>query len=118
IDAAPVRSQCGLRFVPDGALAEAPERDMLLITGGSGSRIVDADRCLPDGIRLRAAGARRVVPVCTALYILAANCLLDGWCVTTRWPHADALARRYPHLVLDADPLFVRDGPFHRAGGL
>lgn len=118
LGADPVRTEGGLTIVPDSALPAAPALDTLLIPGGAGSRVVDADAGLLAWIRTRSATVRRVVSICTGLYILAATGLVDGRRVTTHWQHAADLARRYPRVRMDADQLFVRDGRFHTSGGL
>lgn len=117
LDTVAVRTEGGLTIVPDRILATAPALDTLLIPGGVGSRVVNADVALLAWVRARAATAR-VVSICTGLYILAATGLVDGRRVTTHWQHAAELARRYPALHMDADQLFVRDGRFHTSGGL
>ena len=116
--AGPVRTEGGLTIVPDTILSASPGLDTLLIPGGAGSRVVDADAGLLAWIRARSAATRRVVSICTGLHVLAATGLVDGRRVTTHWQHAANLARRYPRLHMDADKLFLRDGQFHTSGGL
>jgi len=117
-DAKTVRSEGGLTIVPDTTLANAPALDMLVIPGGAGSRVVNADTALLEWIRQRAASAQRVVSVCTGLYILAATGLVDGRRVTTHWAHAVDARARYPNVRIEAEHLFLRDGHFHTSGGL
>ncbi|CAE6699248.1 GlxA family transcriptional regulator [Paraburkholderia domus] len=60
-------------------------------------------------IRRRAPQARRVCSVCTGAFYLAAAGLLDGRRATTHWRDAPLLARRFPNVQVDADPIFIRD---------
>ena len=60
-------------------------------------------------IRRRAPEARRVCSVCTGAFYLAATGLLDGRRATTHWREAPHLARRFPNVQVDADPIFIRD---------
>ena len=113
-----VRAENGLTIAPTHPLDDAPALDTLLIPGGSGSRVVNADARLRAWLRERAANTRRVVSVCTGLYVLAASGLLDGRRVTTHWRFAEDIARRYPALRVEADRLFLRDGRFATSGGL
>jgi len=53
--------------------------------------------------------ARRVCSVCTGAFYLAAAGLLDGRRATTHWRDASQLARRFPNVQVDADPIFIRD---------
>ncbi|MDR7004539.1 GlxA family transcriptional regulator [Paraburkholderia strydomiana] len=63
-------------------------------------------------IRRNAPRARRVCSVCTGAFYLAAAGLLDGRRATTHWRDAPHLARRFPNVHVDADPIFIRDaGP-------
>ncbi|XUW87626.1 helix-turn-helix domain-containing protein [Burkholderia sp. M6-3] len=69
-------------------------------------------------IRRNAPRARRVCSVCTGAFYLAAAGLLDGRRATTHWRDAPHLARRFPNVHVDADPIFIRDaGPDRAPGG-
>jgi transcriptional regulator GlxA family with amidase domain len=57
----------------------------------------------------RAPRVRRVCSVCTGAFYLAAAGLLDGRRATTHWRDAAQLARRFPKVEVDADPIFIRD---------
>ncbi|MDE1183648.1 helix-turn-helix domain-containing protein [Paraburkholderia sp.] len=56
-----------------------------------------------------ASRARRVCAVCTGSFYLAAAGLLDGRRATTHWRDAPQLARLFPKVRVDADPIFIRD---------
>ncbi|MFM0736719.1 helix-turn-helix domain-containing protein [Paraburkholderia xenovorans] len=60
-------------------------------------------------IRRRAPQVRRVCSVCTGAFYLAEAGVLDGRRATTHWRDAPLLARRYPNVRVDADPIFIRD---------
>ncbi|MGF6772489.1 transcriptional regulator GlxA family with amidase domain [Paraburkholderia sp. GAS199] len=60
-------------------------------------------------IARRAPQARRVCSVCTGAFYLAAAGLLDGRRATTHWRDAALLARRFPRVQVDADPIFICD---------
>lgn len=118
LDAAPVRAENNLIVTPTCTLDDAPPLDTMLIPGGIGSRRFDSDPQLLAWLRQRAATTRRMVSVCTGIYILAATGLLDGRRVTTHWRHATDVVRRYPALDIQPDQLFLRDGRFATSGGL
>ncbi|RAP56238.1 DJ-1/PfpI family protein [Oleiagrimonas sp. MCCC 1A03011] len=118
LNADSVRAENNLVVTPTCTLDDAPLLDTLLIPGGIGSRRFDSDTRLLAWLRHRAPTTRRVVSVCTGLYILAATGLLDGRRATTHWRYADDVARRYPALDLQPDRLFLRDGRFATSGGL
>jgi transcriptional regulator GlxA family with amidase domain len=118
LDGRAVRAENGLVVAPEHDLDDAPPLDTLLIPGGAGSRAVNADMRLRGWLRERAPTTRRVVSVCTGIYILAATGLLDGRRVTTHWRFADDVAQRYPALHVEPDRLFLRDGHYATSGGM
>jgi transcriptional regulator GlxA family with amidase domain len=61
--------------------------------------------------------SRRVCSVCTGIFCLAETGLLNERHVTTHWQYADSLARKYPALHVDPEPLFLRDGKFYTSAG-
>jgi transcriptional regulator GlxA family with amidase domain len=68
---------------------------------------------------LRAAHARgaQMVGLCLGAFILAAAGILDGRPATTHWVWADAFARRYPAVRMDAAVLYVDDGDVLTSAG-
>ncbi len=59
----------------------------------------------------------RIVSLCTGAFVLAAAGLLDNRPATTHWMYAQALAKRYPSVRVDARALYVDDGDILTAGG-
>ncbi|GAA1008837.1 AraC family transcriptional regulator [Streptomyces sp. F-3] len=116
LDGRPVRTSGGLGLVPDGPLAEAPAPHTLLVPGGEGTRRPDAR--LIEWIRGHGPRAARLVSVCTGAFLLAGAGLLDGRRATTHWAHCDELARDHPAVEVDADPIYVRDGPVATSAGV
>lgn len=72
---------------------------------------------LIDWIREHAPGARRVVSICVGAFLLARAGLLSGRRVTTHWSAADTLKARYPDVLVDSDPIFIRDGKIWTSAG-
>jgi transcriptional regulator GlxA family with amidase domain len=52
----------------------------------------------------------RVASICSGAFVLAATGALDGLRATTHWASAPELARRHPHVRVDADVLYVDNG--------
>ncbi|MGW3761703.1 GlxA family transcriptional regulator [Streptomyces sp. NPDC005131] len=116
LDGAPVRTSVGLTLVPDSSLADAEPPHTLLVPGGQGTRAPDP--ALVDWLRVHAPHAERLVSVCTGALLLAEAGLLDGHRVTTHWVVAEHLARTYPDVEVDPDPIFVRDGKLATSAGV
>jgi len=118
-DGAPLESSSGLTITPDGPLADAPSKlDTLIIPGGAGSRSAAADEELIEWISQYGSRARRIASVCTGAFLLARAGLLDGRRATTHWAWADELARLYPRVQVDPDPIFVQDGHVWTSAGV
>src|SRR5207302_7367694 len=62
--------------------------------------------------------ARRTAAVCTGAFLLARAGLLEGRRATTHWSAAAELARRYPEVRVDAEPIFLRDGDVWTSAGV
>jgi transcriptional regulator GlxA family with amidase domain len=119
VDGAPLRCSSGLTLIPDLRLSDAPsELDTLIVAGGSGHREAAADNTTLEWISRTAARSRRTASVCTGAFLLARVGLLDGRRATTHWASADELARLYPDVRVDADPIFLRDGPIWTSAGV
>jgi transcriptional regulator GlxA family with amidase domain len=94
------------------------ELDTLIISGGPGIDAAAADPVLVDWVRGRAAHARRVASVCTGAFLLAAAGVLDGRRAATHWSLCTELARRFPTVRVEPDPIFVRDGSVWTSAGI
>jgi transcriptional regulator GlxA family with amidase domain len=92
--------------------------DTLMVAGGPGVDMAIADPVLVDWLRKRAAQARRVASVCTGAFLLAASGILDGRRATTHWSCCADLARRFPAVRVEPDPIFVHDGPVWTSAGV
>ena len=64
-----------------------------------------------DWVKAVAGTARRVVSVCTGAFLAAQAGLLDGCRATTHWAFADQLAREFPSVAVDPDPIYVHSSP-------
>jgi transcriptional regulator GlxA family with amidase domain len=117
--AAAVTTSSGLGLHVDTPINEVRGAiDTLLVAGGDG--VVDAigDARLVTGVRRLARRARRVTSVCSGAFVLAEAGLLDGRRATTHWLVCDAMARRYPSVTVDPDPIFVQDGNVFTSAGV
>ena len=105
-----------------GITIEAPYT--LQALDGAGTIIVPGwplDRPVPEALihKLKKAHAEgaRIASVCSGAFVLAAAGLLDGKRAATHWRYAEALARRFPSVRIDADVLYVDDGQVVTSAG-
>ena len=68
-------------------------------------------------IRRISKGARRVVSACIGTYVLAEAGLLDGRKAATHWAADKDFRRRYPDVILDTEPIYVKDGNLYTSAG-
>ncbi|MHB8664365.1 MAG: GlxA family transcriptional regulator [Acidimicrobiales bacterium] len=109
----------GVTLVPDGPLADVTAPlDTLVVAGGPGVFRAAEDREIVAHVDRLAASARRVTSVCTGAFLLAATGRLDGRRATTHWAATAALAQRYPQVIVEPDPIFVRDGMTWTSAGV
>lgn len=92
--------------------------DTLMIAGGPGVDAAVADAKLVDWVKQRASKARRVASVCTGAFLLGASGVLDGRRAVTHWSCCADLARRFPAVRVESDPIFVRDGSVWTSAGV
>lgn len=116
----PVAASRGLKVCPDRPVSDVDpaEVDTLVVAGGKGVLDATRDRALIDWVRAVGGGARRVASVCSGAYLLAEAGLLDGRRATTHWKWGERLARAYPAVTVDCDPIFIRDGRVWTSAGV
>jgi transcriptional regulator GlxA family with amidase domain len=59
-----------------------------------------------------------VTSVCSGAFLLARAGLLDGRSATTHWATCARLARLFPEVTVDPDPIFIRDGNVWTSAGV
>ncbi|WP_337822218.1 GlxA family transcriptional regulator [Amycolatopsis sp. A1MSW2902] len=112
-----VTTSAGVQFEVDCTVDAIDTVDTLIIPGGE---CLAAETLPPDfisAIRKLATTAKRIVPICAAVFALAEARLLAGRQVTAHWRFVELLRERYPDLAIDESPAFVRDGPFLTSAG-
>jgi transcriptional regulator GlxA family with amidase domain len=115
----PVVSSSGLGIAPNCALEDVPSPiDTLIVAGGAGASEASRQPQLLEWLAKTAPRARRVASVCTGAFVLAAAGLLDGRRATTHWASAAKLARLYPRVQVDPDPIYVQDGTLWTSAGV
>src|ERR1700744_1975251 len=92
--------------------------DTLMVAGGPGVDAAAADTVLIDWLRERTKKARRVASVCTGAFLLGASGALNGRRAVTHWSYCAELARRFPAVRVESDPIFVRDGSIWTSAGV
>ncbi|MBV8398928.1 MAG: GlxA family transcriptional regulator [Acetobacteraceae bacterium] len=113
-----IEASSGMAIVAHPLSSMKAGLDTLVIAGGDGVDAAAADTILVDWVRDRATLARRTVSICTGAFLLAASGMLDGRRATTHWAFCAELARRFPAVRVESDPIFLRDGSIWTSAGV
>jgi transcriptional regulator GlxA family with amidase domain len=118
-----VATEPGLRRTDTGALGvhadlaleELPDPDVVVVSGGKGSRALMNDPDVLGWLRTANAGSTWTTSVCTGALVLGAAGILDGKRATTHWAYLERLQE------LGAEPVaerVVEDGKVITAAGV
>ena len=119
VSRAPVATSSELLLVPHRTLSSIRGPvDTLIVPGGEGTGEAVSDERLVRFVARVAGRARRVASVCTGAFLLAEAGLLNGRRATTHWSACGALGRRYPKVLVEEDPIFLRDGDVWTSAGV
>jgi len=109
----------GLRFTIERSIEGFDTAlDTLMVAGGIGITAAMSDPRLIGWLQKIAPRVRRLCSVCTGTFLLAEAGLLSGRRATTHWRFCAALARRFPAIQVQTDPIFVRDGHVYTSAGV
>ncbi|MGY3203988.1 helix-turn-helix domain-containing protein [Streptomyces sp. TE5632] len=112
-----LRSDTGFSLQVEHGLERLEAADLIAVPAGSCYETRDFPPELLDALRRGVARGARVLSVCSGVFVLAAAGLLDGRRAAAHWRHADALARRHPHLTVEPDVLYVDEDPVITSAG-
>lgn len=91
--------------------------DSLLLVCGLGTRNA-RDPALFSWLRRVAPALRRLGSVCVGSFLLAEAGLLNGKRATSHWRFARELARRYPLVKVESEPVWVKDKNIYTSAGI
>jgi len=91
--------------------------DSVLVVCGLASRSV-RDAALSAWLRKMSPQVRRVGAVCVGAFLLAEAGLLKGRRATAHWKYGRELAKRYPDVRVEHEPLWVKDGNLYTSAGI
>jgi transcriptional regulator GlxA family with amidase domain len=118
VEGGPIRASSGLTIETTGwaELVDA-QIDTIMVPGGG----PPDDPPMPEPIVQKlidvAPTVRRICAICTGTFLLAAAGLTRDRRVTTHWMAVDRLKELFPDTIVDADPVFVQDGPVWSSAG-
>ncbi|GAA2889657.1 helix-turn-helix domain-containing protein [Actinoplanes cyaneus] len=112
----PMRTSSGFTIVPSHDLRRLDSADLIIVTGAS-PMVEPPGEQLTAALHRAAGRGATVAALCTGAFPVAATGLLDGRRATTHWSSAAELARRFPAVTVDPDPIYIVDGPVATSAG-
>lgn len=106
----------GFTITASDGLAAIAAADIVIVPSWCDTRRMPTEPLL-DALRAAHARGAQMVGLCLGAFVLAAAGILDGRPATTHWACADAFARRYPAIRVDAAVLYVDDGDVVTSAG-
>ena len=107
-----------LSFAAQGRFQDVKGKfDSVLLVCGLGTRSA-RDQALFAWMKKIAPVVRRLGSVCVGSFLLAEAGLLNGKRATTHWKFGRELARRYPQVKVEFDPIWVKDGNIYTSAGI
>jgi transcriptional regulator GlxA family with amidase domain len=114
----PVTTWPGLQLVAERPYTSARGAiDTLIVGAFDDPDVARRDPRLIAWVRRTARRTRRVAALCSGVFLLAEAGLLDGRRATTHWTFCGELARRYPQVTLDPEPIYVHDRGVYTSAG-
>ena len=108
----------GLIFTPDTTIYNCPNLDLLIVSGGWGTRKEISNNMILGWIADRAAKARLTASVCTGSSLLGRAGLLNGREATTHWQAFDFLRESAPTVKIREDVRFTTAEPIFTSAGI
>src|SRR5215470_470728 len=91
--------------------------DSALLVCGVATRLAK-DPALSQWLRSNVGEIRRLGGVCVGAFLLAEAGILNGKRATSHWKFGKELAKRYPQVKVESEPIWVRDGNVYTSAGI
>jgi transcriptional regulator GlxA family with amidase domain len=91
--------------------------DSVLLVCGVGTRLAH-DPALSQWLKSIYPSLRRLGGVCVSAFLLAEAGVLDGKRATAHWKFNRELAKRYPQVKVESEPIWVKDGNIYTSAGI
>ena len=92
--------------------------DTLIVPGGDGAEELSCDAAFLAWLATMSGRVRRIGSICTGATLLAAAGILDHRRATTHWKWCAKLAREYPRVNFEEDPIYIKDGHVYTSAGV
>ncbi|ANI89780.1 AraC family transcriptional regulator [Arachidicoccus ginsenosidimutans] len=90
--------------------------DTLIVVGAP--RRNGFDPKVLDWLKRQSKKVRRICSMCAGAFILAEAGILNNKKAVTHWQLCDEMARKYPQIEVEKDPIFIRQGNVYTSAGV
>lgn len=114
-----VTTSSGLPIICEGGIKSINyEVDTVLVSGIPNAPDNMVSKEVLGWLKLHVNKVRRMGSICAGAFILAEAGILNGRRATTHWRVCEKLARLYPKIKVEKDPIFVKDGNVYTSAGI
>lgn len=114
----PIHARNGLQVITDYQFDNHPPLDILVIPGGYGAEQIEINNPLMLRIANQSSKVKQLLSICTGVFLLAENGLLDHQRATTHWMDIERLRKDYPNVQVIANQRYVDEGHIITSGGI
>lgn len=113
----PIRSQGFLQVVPNYALSDCPEIDIVVLPGGGTSNVVDNKNFMAQ-LKTKIEASEIALSVCTGARVLGAHGYLDDLDATTFHNAIESLQEEFPKARFHANRRYIDNGKIVTSAGV
>jgi transcriptional regulator GlxA family with amidase domain len=117
-DPQPIVASGGLRLLADYDVDNCPRLDILVVSGGWGTRKEIENKRLIDWIATVGSQVETLTSVCTGSMLLGRAGLLDGLSATTHWRALEWMRDSFPKVTVDSNHHVVEEGRVLTSAGI
>lgn len=114
----PIITTGGMKVIPDFTFGDCPSLDILVVSGGWGTRKEMNNDVMLSFFRSRAENVEILASVCTGALILGSAGLLDGLSATTHWCYLEMMQEFFLKVTVDKKSHVVTAGKVITSAGI
>ncbi len=112
-----ITTSAGLPIICEGGIETINYAvDTVLVAGNI--TLGNVPQNLLDWLNEYVGKVHRMGSICAGAFVLAKAGILNGRRATTHWMVCDKLAKLYPEINVESDPIFVKDGNVYTSAGI
>ncbi len=118
-DGQPIRSVNNIQIQPHCSINQIEQTDLIIIASATYiERILEKNPELVTWLRHQYDQGAHIASICTGVFLLAETGLLDGKSATLHWGFTEVFRKRYPHVALEQDQMYLDHGRLYCSAGV